>query len=425
MSKFNLVDKKFYPWLAWGLAACFYGYRYLLEVYPAVMVNDLMRDLSINAAILGNLAAFFLYAYAGMQIPVGMLLDKFGARRLLTIAAVISSLGVLLFAMSSAFPLAAFGRLMSGLGASVTAVGCMYIASKWIPANRFALATGLVLTVGMVGAIGGSAPLALLVSNSSWRSALLILSIGGFLISALIWMFVRDKNENKEISAGVESNASKNSVFFGLKCVTCNAQSWLLSIYAGLLFMPISIFGSLWGVPFLINKYNCSNSYAATLIITLFMGLAAGSPVFGWLSDHIKKRKHVMYISSIGTTLSMSILLYAPNLPQSMASVMMFAFGFFTGACFVAYASIVESNCKDHSGSALGFMNMLNMAGGALGMPLVGIILDWQWNGAMLEGVRVYSLANYQVALSLLPLVMLLSLFTLPKIKETYSCEDK
>lgn len=416
MKKGKLIDNKLYRWFMWGLAALFYAYRYLLDVSPSVMVDDLMRSLSVTAAVLGNIAAFFLYAYSGMQLLVGVLLDRYGARRLLSGAAFTSGVGIFLFANATGVVTGAFGRLLCGLGASFTAVGCMYIASKWLPPNRFALATGLVLTIGMIGAIGGTAPLSMLISSVGWRNALYILSLGGIIMALLLGIFLRDKSKT-----AVEKikNPGRHSILDGLKHVITSKQSWLLSIYAGLIFMPITIFGSLWGVPFLVQKFNYTTTAAASLIITLYVGLAIGSPFFGWFSDYVGKRRSIMYISSVGTTLSTALLLYLPHLPQSFAGFFLFAFGFFTGASFVAYAALLENIQSCYAGSALGFMNVLNMIGGAAGMPVVGMILDWQWRGAMLNGVRHYSLVNYEIALAIMPIALALSIFFLPAIKET------
>ena len=128
------------------------------------MITELMRDFSVNAAILGNLSAVYFYAYAGMQLPVGILHDRYGPRRVLTGAAMLCALGSLLFAVAESLTAAYLGRLLMGAGAGFALVGTFKVASIWHPPRRFALLTGLAITFGMVGAIGAQAPLA-----ASWR----------------------------------------------------------------------------------------------------------------------------------------------------------------------------------------------------------------------------------------------------------------
>src|SRR3954452_7317306 len=99
------------PWLIWGLASFFYFYENCLQVSPGVMVPELMRTFAVNAAALGNMAAFYFYAYAGMQIPVGVLTDRYGVRCLLSLAIAICALGSLIFGLAHSLTSAEIGRL--------------------------------------------------------------------------------------------------------------------------------------------------------------------------------------------------------------------------------------------------------------------------------------------------------------------------
>lgn len=137
------------PWLFWGLAALFYCYGFFQRVAPSVMVGDLMRDFSVSAAVLGNLSAFYFYAYASVQLPVGVLVDRFGARRVLALAALACGAGSALFGMAANIEIAYLGRLLVGLGAAFTWVGALKLVSVWFPANRFAMVSGMTLMLGM------------------------------------------------------------------------------------------------------------------------------------------------------------------------------------------------------------------------------------------------------------------------------------
>jgi predicted MFS family arabinose efflux permease len=405
-----------FVWIMWLVVAFFYAYRYLLEVAPSVMVPDLMQNFAHDATLLGHLTAFYLYAYTLMQIPVGLLLDRFQARRVLTMAVFVAALGCLIFASSQVFWLAALGRFFSGFGAAFAAVGCMYVAANWLPKKRFALATGLVLTIGMFGAISGEAPLAWCVAMLGWRKTLMALSILGGALTFLIWSVVRDTVVEEKVEEG--NNIS--SLWRGLLHLLLDKRSWCVAGFAGLMFMSISIFGSLWGVPFLMAKYQISNRVAATLMIFMFLGLASGAPFWGWWSNYINKRKIVLIIVSLGSLLSMTALLYGLRFPDFIAAVLLYVFGFFTGGCLIAFALMLEINAGKHVGSVLGFTNVLNMIGGALGQPLAGWLLDIHWHaGAVLTNVRVYSLSDYQWALTILPITLSIALLLSFFVPET------
>ena len=148
-------------WMMWGIAALFYCYENILQVAPSVMVSEWMHDFHLTASAIGRLGAYYYYAYASTQIPVGMLVDYFGPRRLLTLAALVCALGVFVISAAHGFHLAAIGRAMIGLGSGFAAIGCLHIAATCLPSSWFACITGLTLSFGMLGAMGGASPFGL------------------------------------------------------------------------------------------------------------------------------------------------------------------------------------------------------------------------------------------------------------------------
>src|SRR5688572_11451641 len=150
LKELPIMRAKSYPWIVWGLAAAFFFSEYFARVAPGVMVPDLMRDFKVTALTLGSLSAFFYYAYVGMQVPVGILVDRFGPHRLLTVATVLCSAGCLLFASAQSVSLAEAGRFLMGFGASFAFVGTLKLAAVWFPASQFGLLAGLTQALGML-----------------------------------------------------------------------------------------------------------------------------------------------------------------------------------------------------------------------------------------------------------------------------------
>lgn len=312
----------------WLLGALFYFYEFLLQVSPGVMVKELMQAFAVNATVLGTLSAVYFYAYASMQIPVGVMIDHLGPRKLITAAVLTCAIGCVVFAATTNLIIAGIGRGLIGLGSAFAAVGCMSIAIRWFPAKRFALLTGLMLMIGMLGASFGEAPLALLVDHLHWRQTLFLFAAIGIALAILIFSVVRD--------------APANSLFFsinkkpqgrltqGLKHVLPSWQSWLVAIYGSFMYIPTSAFGALWGVSFLMTAYHFSKPIAAAFVSAVFIGWAVGSPFFGAVSDHIKRRKPPMIIGSIGALLTMTIVIYVPHLPSTILMILLFSFGFFS-----------------------------------------------------------------------------------------------
>jgi len=185
------------PWIICSLAAIFYLYEFILRISPSVMSRELMSAYHLNAKSYGNMAALFYYVFAPMQIVVGLLMDRYGPRRLLTIAALSSSMGLYFFASSHYVAVADFGRLMIGFGSAFAFVGVLKLATIWLPPRRFALFVGATVALGMLGGMIGDLVLTKLVITQGWKLACYIVACCGVLLTVLIFLLVRDKNDKK------------------------------------------------------------------------------------------------------------------------------------------------------------------------------------------------------------------------------------
>ncbi|MCK4869601.1 MAG: MFS transporter [Gammaproteobacteria bacterium] len=409
------------PWLMWVMAALFYCYEFFLQVSPSVMVNDLMNAFSVNAVAIGVLASLYFYAYAAMQIPAGVMLDHFGTRRLLTAAVATCALGTLLFGLTPFFFITALGRLLIGLGSAFAAIGCMHTAATWLPKNRFSMLTGLMVTIGMVGAINGQAPLALVVKHLNWRHTMFVLSAIGLGVAILMWVIIRDR---RPIHSHAELESAERKLLAGLKHVIKNPQTWLCSTHAGLMFAPTLVFGSLWGVPFIQTKLGINTTAAATIVSILYFGWIIGAPVTGWFSDHFKRRKLFMNIGSVGALLALILVIYGPALPGLAIGTLLFFFGLFSSSLILGFSIVREINPPEDTGAAIGFMNCINMLGGAFIPPLIGVILDLTSHNKIMLAHHHYPITSFKFSLVVLPLCMLIASLTLFFIKETNACDN-
>lgn len=415
---------KFYPWFIWLLGCSFYFYENLIQVSPGVMSDNLINDFSIHGAVLGSAIAFFFYSYAPMQMPVGVLVDNYNVRYLLTGATLSCVAGCFLFAIAPSIIFIGAGRFCIGFGAAFAAVCTMKIATNWFSPKHFSLLVGFMVTIGMSGSIFGQAPLAHLVETVGWRQAMATLGFIGLALSILIVSFVRHSPTlSKSFSANEKldgnSDEEQSSLLHGLKLVLNHKQSWWIAIYGGLMFATTSIFGGLWGVPFFQNVYGLSKTTAAELNSMLFFGWVFGAPLSGIIVHLLNSHKVVMLISSIGSFLFMVAIIYFNNLPLHTYYYLTFCLGLFSSFFLPSFTLMRLIHSKEMAGAALGFMNMANMVGGALGQPLVGYLLDTSFKYQNTNGVlkalektndMPYNIFDYHIALSILPLMMLVSI---------------
>lgn len=410
--------KSLMPWIVWGLGCLFYFYECLLQVSPSVMSSELMRDFAVTSQTLGILSGVYFYSYAAMQLPGGVLMDYFGPQRLLTIATTICAVSTIAFGLTDNFFMACIARLMIGFGSAFAAVGSMKLAANWFPAQRFALLTGMMVTIGMLGAIGGEAPLALLIDNYGWRQSMIIMGSVGIILAMLIMVIAKDSPGKINQTHGEEE-----PLLASFLTIIRNRQLWLVAAYGGLMYMSTPVFCGLWGVPFLMFKMQLAKATAANYISLVFVGWAIASPLWGIYSNRLGLRKPPMYIGSIGALITSVLFIYAPIESGWIMQLLLFSFGIFSAGFLPAFAVAKELCSKRYVATGLSFMNMMNMVGIALAQPIIGFILDKLWDGQVVDKVRVYPLGAYHLALALLPLGILASLLILPRIKETH-CQN-
>jgi len=414
---YSTASAKLRPWLIWTLGCIFYFYEFLLQVSPSVMGTSLMSDFSVSAHGLGILSGVYFLSYAGMQIPAGILLDRIGPHRLLTAAVAVCAVSSLTFGITEHFYAAVIARFMIGLGSAFAFVGTLKLIANWFPPERFALLTGLLVTVGMFGAISGESPLAYMISHIGWRNSMSLLGSIGLILAIIIFLVIRDYPDGKKPAY----HSTSRSVIRDLIHVIKNKQLWLVAIYGGLMYMPTPTLCGLWGVPFLMTEYHLSPTTAAATISLIFFGWAVGSPLWGGISDKIGRRLPPMIIAAFGAPLTLSIAVYGSIHYIIVLQLLLFLFGLFSCAFLPSFSIAKELNTEAHCATALSFMNMMNMVGVSVAQPALGRILDALWDGKIADNVRVYSSYDYKFAIAAMLAVMLITLVILPFIKDTYA----
>jgi MFS family permease len=369
------------------------------------MTQELMAEFAIAAAALGNLSAFYFYSYVAMQIPTGLLVDRFGARRVLVGGAAIAAAGSVLFALAANLALANLGRLLIGGSVGVAWVGTLKLAAHWLPPERFALAAGLTLAAGMFGAVGAGVPLRWGVDAFGWRAVMLAGALAIALVcGALAWLVRDDPTERgyRSYFTARRSPEARPSAWRGLAEVLRYRNTWLIFVAPQGLVGAILAFGGLWGVPYLVSVYGFTTERAAFYCSATLLAWAVGGPVFGAFSDRLRERKPLYLIGSLGAFVLWAIVILAerPHAPSVLLALLTLA-GFCSGCMVIGFAFVEESVPARLAGTAGGVANMGSMCGAMLLQPLLGAILDARWQGASAAGVRLYDAEAFRAAFTL------------------------
>lgn len=390
-------------WCIWGLGAALYLVGFFHRVAPAVITDELMRDFQLGSAALGHLSAFYFYTYVAMQVPTGILADRLGPRPLLAWGTFIAALGAFLFAFAPGFAVAAVGRALIGGSVAVAFVCMLKLAAHWMDARRFALASGLGLCVGMVGAVSAGVPLRLGIDAFGWRPVMAVIGAVTLVLAGLIAWLVRDDPQGYGYRSHAHPDAAparRQGVLAGLREVFSHRNGWLLVLIPGGVVGPLLTFAGLWGVPYLSTHYGLSTSEAATYTSALLLAWAVGGPGFGALSDRLHRRK-APYLAGVVTVLAGWLLvILVPGLPPGVLLAALIAIGLASGAMILSFPLGKESVPPHLAATVAGLINMGVMIGPMALQPAVGWLLERFWDGTTEGGTPVYQLATYQWAFS-------------------------
>ncbi|WP_131751101.1 MFS transporter [Legionella erythra] len=415
-------------WLICGLGALYYSYEYLLRISPSVMEPALREHFNLSATGFGLLSAFYYYAYVPLQIPVGVLLDRYGPRLLLTLACIVCVIGTFIFCGTQVFWVAAVGRFLVGFGSAFAFVGVLKLATIWLPEDKLAMVSGMASALGTIGAMVGDNLLGYMVMKLGWRETVNYTAIFGIGLIFVLWYGIRDRHRYQRQSGTVE-NFRQSMIDLGI--IARNRQIWINGMYGCLVYLPATVFAELWGIPYLKNAHGLSLEAADLANSLLFLGFTIGAPLFGLLSDKLKRRKLPMIIGAVGAAIVMMMVLYMPGLTEVGLDVLMFVLGLLYSAQCIVFAVGRELSPNEAAGTAIAMTNMIVMLGAMFLQPLVGRLLDFSLSvhthAAGLENLstdklaQLYTASDYQFALSIIPLGIVLAAILTFFLDETHA----
>ena len=377
----------------WTIPALLFLVGFFHRAAPGVMARDLMQSFDVTSASIGSLAATYFYSYAALMIPAGLLLDAFGVRIVMAIGGAIMGAGALMMGVAEGATALFAGRSLVGLGAAATFIGTLKIAAAWFPPTRFGFLAALTATVGMLGALLSTLPLAAVVATIGWRRALTGVGIVTLVLAVLCVVVVRDRPSG----VAAPSALTLRAVLSGTLDVLRNPHTWPPFLA---FFCLYSAAGNLmlWIVPYLRDVYALGARPAAFYAMATSLALLVAGPLTGWISDRVLGRRKALYavLSSLQVVLWTAFFLTLGALPLAGLYALLFAMGL-AGASFVLVWPIGrEVNPPHLDGVAVAVVNFGGFLGAALTQGPLGAVLDAQWAGALADEVRRYPVEAYR-----------------------------
>ena len=363
----------------WSLPAILFLIAFFHRAAPGVIAHELMETFGVTGAVLGLLSATYFYSYAGFMVPAGLLIDAFGA--------------------------------------TVTFIGALKIAAAWFPPERFGVISAITATVGVVGALVATAPLAALVSGLGWRGAFATVGVLTVGCAVLCLALVR----NGPDGAPRETQPSLPAVLRGMGRVLANRHTWPPFLAFFCLYASVGNL-YLWAVPYLRDVHGLATTRAALIAASTSIALIVAAPLTGYVSDSVLRRRKVPY-TALCVALFAAWVAFVATLgavPLWVVAVLLFAIGLFGAAFVLTWPIGREVNPPELAGVAVAVTNLGGFVGAALTQGPVGAVLDARWTGAMVGGARAYPVEAYRAAFGICALLVLGAALLSLLLRETH-----
>jgi sugar phosphate permease len=388
----------------WSLPAALFLIAFLHRAAPGVIAHELMETFGVTGATLGFLSATYFYSYAGFMVPAGLLIDALGVRVVLAAGGAIMGVGTIAMGVAADTPLLFAGRFAVGLGATVTFIGALKIAAAWFAPERFGVISAITATVGVVGGLVATAPLAALVVRAGWRGAFFV--VGGVTLacSVLCLLLVR----NAPDGAARTAPSSLGAVLHGMRRVLANAHTWPPFLAFFCLYASVGNL-YLWAVPYLRDVYGLSTTRAAGVAAATSFALIIAAPLTGYVSDSVLRRRKLPYTALCASLFAVWAVFVATlgAVPLWAVATLLFAMGAFAAAFVLTWPIGREVNPPELAGVAVAVTNLGGFVGAALTQGPIGAVLDARWTGTMVGGARAYPVEAYRAAFGICTLLVL------------------
>lgn len=374
-------------WRLFGTLALIYILVYFYRVSLAVVSADVSRDLALTPQQLGTLAGVLFYVYAVAQIPLGPMIDRIGPRLVISGCGLLTTIGGLLFARAGSLAMAMAGRVLIGIGTAAVLMATFTIFSHWYSKQEFSRVSGLMVAVGNLGNLGGTAPLAIAVGWFGWRTSFLIIALLQGLVTVLIFCKVQDRPP--QLLEPVGETPVQPGMLAAWGVIARNPSFWLLAALAFSWYGNYLAVQGLWGGPFLMHLFGLSRAGAGKMLMWTSVGFIIGSPLMDRLAKSLfhsyTRTLLVGQLCLVG--LMTGFLGWLPLLPGWLLPFYFLLVGLTVSSGVMIYPITRATVPVSMVGTGLTSLNFFVLMGAATTQQGMGLVID-RCGGYTVEGFR-------------------------------------
>jgi MFS family permease len=382
-------------WVVWSVALAAYIVGVMHRTSFGVAGLDAAQRFQAGPAALSGFVVLQLLVYAVLQVPVGLLLDRFGGRTLVAVGALTMAAGQLVLALATTLPLAVAARVLIGTGDALTFISVLSVVTAWFPPRRVPVMTQLTGLVGQLGQVLSAVPLAALLHGPGWTPAFLCAAGLGVFVGLAVLVLVRDRPPG---APPPPPAAPPREVLRGLRTSWFEPGTRLgLWTHTGTQFCG-TVFGLLWGVPYLVAGQGMTTGQASALLTLLvIVGIIAG-PMFGEFAARHPMRRSYLVLSVIGAHALVwsAVLLVAPPAPRWLLVLLVIVIGTGGPGSMIGFDYARTFNPRSRQGAAVGIVNVGGFVASLLVAWAIGVVLG-RAGGYTPEAFRVAWTVQYVV----------------------------
>ncbi|MDI9819241.1 MULTISPECIES: MFS transporter [unclassified Legionella] len=395
----------------WLVCASFFMYEFLLRTVLGTFQEPIMAQLHLTPvtfALLSSTAYQLIYSL--MQIPVGLVTERYGLKKTLLAAVMVCVIADIGFSLASSFYVAITLRVLMGFGSSFGFVCLLVAVYDWMPRKNIALFIGLSQLVGTLGPMLAAGPLNMLAENSiiSWRGLFGNLAAIGLGIAVLVLLVVDKNKENTTKSFALTKPTPVSKLLYQF---IYQKQIWFIAVYSAFVYFSLEYLSENECKAFLVSK-GFSVSFSGYMITLGWIGYAFGCAILGFISDKIQRRKVLMLLGALAALLALTGIVYLP-LNKPTTALCFFFLGIGASGQSIGFAIMAEQCRENHLAIGLGFNNAMIGFFSAINAPLIGFFLS---NANSTATLNDYQHAFFIMIAFLITAVILAGFF----IKETF-----
>ncbi|WP_347252082.1 MFS transporter [Legionella sp.] len=376
-------------WAIWIIASLFYAYQYILRVMPNIMLDNFIQQFHIDTTVFGQFSGVYYLGYSLMHLPIGIMLDRFGPKKVMSSCIFLTVIGLLpiLFAERWMYPM--IGRALIGMGSSAAILGTFKIIRMAFKEQQFTRMLSFSVTIGLIGAIYGGGPVSYLCTHLGYKTVVEIFAFFGILLAALTYFIVPE----------IEKDIQPHSIMADIKRVLTNRQVIALCLLSGLMVGPLEGFADVWGSAFIKRVYGFDPTLASYLPSMIFIGMCFGAPVLSFIAEKTNNYLGVI----IGAGIAMMLVFLALISKQFTANTMALSF-ILVGVCS-AYQILAIYKASTYlpeqvAGITTAIANMIIMSFGYAFHTSIGFLIH-TFGGSGVSSAFIYGLSVIPLTLAI------------------------